>query len=176
MTRRLLGFLVLIWLLGFLWFALFLPEPASDQHTQGIVVLTGAAGRIERGVALLEGGRGDQLLVSGVNRDVTTDEFAQIYHVPPKLMRCCVTLGREAVDTRSNAIETSAWVTRHDYHTIRIITSDWHMRRARYELARQLEGQVQIVADAVRGEPSLMLLVREYHKYLLRRAAALVGI
>jgi hypothetical protein len=32
-----------------------------------------------------------------------------------------------------------------------------------------------VVRDAVRSEPDLAGLLREYHKYLLRRAAALIG-
>ena len=176
MTRRLLAFLLIMWALGFAWFALFLPQPHGDESTDGIVVLTGSAGRIERGIALLKREQAAQLLVSGVDHDVKPREFAAYYGVSRDMMRCCITLGREAIDTRSNAIETSRWIARKRYRSVRIITADWHMRRARYELSRQLEAPVKIVPDAVRSNPSLALLLREYHKYLLRRAAALLGI
>jgi uncharacterized SAM-binding protein YcdF (DUF218 family) len=174
--RRLLALLVILWALGFAWFALFLPQPHDDEKTDAIVVLTGSAGRIDRGLALLRRKQGEQLLVSGVDQDVKPAEFAQAYGVPDALMKCCVTLGREAIDTRSNAIETSRWLARRHYDSVRIITADWHMRRARYELSRQLLGPVTIVEDAVRTEPSLQVLLREYHKFLLRRAAGLIGI
>ncbi len=176
MTRRLLALLVILWALGFAWFALLLPQPHGDEQTDAIVVLTGSAGRIDRGLALLRRKQAQQLLVSGVDSDVKPAEFAEIYKVPRKLMDCCVTLGREAIDTRSNAIETSRWLAKRDYKSVRIITADWHMRRARYELSRQLEGPVTIIVDAVRSNPSLNVLLREYHKYLLRRAAGLTGI
>jgi uncharacterized SAM-binding protein YcdF (DUF218 family) len=176
MTRRLLALVALLWALGFAWFAVLLPQPHGDEKTDAIVVLTGSAGRVDRGVALLRRRQAEQLLVSGVDQDVRPSEFAKAYGVPKKLMDCCVTLGREAIDTRSNAIETSRWLARHDYASVRIITADWHMRRARYELVRQLEDPVTIVPDAVRSNPSLTMLMREYHKYLLRRAAGLVGI
>ena len=176
MIRRFLALLVILWALGFAWFAVFLPQPHGDEKTDAIVVLTGSAGRVDRGLALLRRQQGEQLLVSGVDHDVRPSEFAAAYKVPKDLMKCCVTLGREAIDTRSNAIETSRWLAKRDYKSVRIITADWHMRRARYELSRQLEEPVTIVADAVRSSPSLTVLLREYHKYLLRRVAGLIGI
>lgn len=176
MTRRLIALMLLVWALGFAWFALLLPQPRGDEPTDAIVVLTGSAGRIDRGLALLRRKQSEKLLVSGVDRDVRRGEFAAAYDVPQELMDCCVTLGREAIDTRSNAVETSQWLARNKYRSVRIITADWHMRRARYELSRQIEGPVTIVPDAVRSNPSLMVLLREYHKYLLRRAAGLLGV
>lgn len=176
MIRRLLALVVIVWALGFAWFALFLPQPHEDEKTDAIVVLTGSAGRVDRGLALLRRKQGEQLLVSGVDRDVKPGEFAHAYNVPKALMNCCVTLGREAIDTRSNAIETSRWLARRHYVSVRIITADWHMRRARYELSRQLEKPVTIIPDAVRSSPSLTVLLREYHKFLLRRVAGLIGI
>jgi uncharacterized SAM-binding protein YcdF (DUF218 family) len=176
MTRRLLALALILWALGFAWFALLLPQPHGDEHTDAIVVLTGSAGRIDRGLALLRREQSEQMLVSGVDQDVRRSEFATAYGVPKRLMDCCVTLGREAIDTRSNAVETSRWLARRNYKSVRIITADWHMRRARYELSRQVEEPVRIVPDAVRSNPSLTVLMREYHKYLLRRAAGLIGI
>jgi uncharacterized SAM-binding protein YcdF (DUF218 family) len=176
MTRRLFALAVLLWALGFAWFALLLPQPHGDEQTDAIVVLTGSAGRIDRGLALLRRDQAKKLLVSGVDRDVKPKEFAHVYKVPARLMDCCITLGREAIDTRSNAIETSRWLARNNYRTVRIITVDWHMRRARYELSRQLQGPITIIPDAVRSSPSLTVLLREYHKYMLRRLAGLIGI
>lgn len=177
MIARFLAFLLLCWLLGFFWFALFLPQPApADRTTDGIVVLTGSAGRIERGLSLLRKEAGKELLVSGVDRDVKPREFAVMFKVPRRLMKCCVTLGREAIDTRSNAIETSAWLARRNYRSVRLITADWHMRRSRFELDQQLKEPVDILTDAVQTRPTLLVLLREYNKYILRRGAGLIGI
>lgn len=176
MISRLIGWMLVFWATGFAWFAIFLPHPADEAKTDAIVVLTGSAGRIDHGVALMRKGQAKQLFISGVDRDVKPRELAKLYDIPADLMQCCVTLGHEAIDTRSNAIETSAWIDKRGYKSIRFITSDWHMRRARFELGQQLKGDVLIVPDAVRTQPSLRMLLREYHKYLLRRAAGLVGI
>ncbi|MET0369880.1 MAG: YdcF family protein [Sphingobium sp.] len=176
MIVRLIAVLLLAWLLGFVWFASFLPQPMDGRPTDAIVVLTGGAGRIDRGLALIEQGAAKRMLISGVDRSVRPVELAAQYHVPLRLLACCVTLGREAIDTRSNAIETANWLQRRDYKSVRLITTDWHMRRAALELRQALPGDQELIYDAVPSRPSLNMLAREYNKYLLRRAAALIGI
>jgi uncharacterized SAM-binding protein YcdF (DUF218 family) len=176
MIRRILGTAILLWALGFALFAGLLPRPAGAQKTDAIVVPTGGAGRIGRGLALLQAGQAKRMLVTGVDRRVRPAELANVQGAPPALVACCVDLGREAVDTRSNGEETARWIARHKYNSIRLVTTDWHMRRARFELEQAIGGQVDILSDAVRSNPGFGTLLREYNKYLLRRSAALVGL
>lgn len=176
MIVRFLSLTLLGWMFGFAWFAIFLPQPLDGRPTDAIVVLTGGAGRIDRGIALLEEGAAKRMLISGVDRAVRPADLVAEYKAPERLFTCCITLGREAIDTRSNAIETARWLDRRDYATVRLITTDWHMRRAALELRQALPGKVTIVYDAVPSRPTLRVLVREYNKYLLRRMAALTGI
>lgn len=176
MIVRLASAALLLWMLGFAWFAMLLPQPLDGRQTDAIVVLTGGASRIDRGLALLEEGAAKRMLISGVDRAVRPSELAAEYRAPERLFTCCITLGREAIDTRSNAIETARWLERRDYATVRLITTDWHMRRAALELRQALPDEVTLVYDAVTSRPSLTMLVREYNKYLLRSAAALIGI
>lgn len=176
MILRLASILLIFWAGCFALFATTLPQPAQDQKTDGIVVLTGSAGRIEHGLALLNRKRAARLFISGVDHDTGPNSISRTYGVAPAMMRCCVELGQEAIDTRSNAIETSAWIRRRHYQSVRLITADWHMRRASYELRRQLPADVAILSDAVQTQPSLRILLREFHKYALRRAAGLLGI
>ena len=89
------------------------------------------------------------------------------------MFACCVDLGREASDTRSNAEETAAWLRARKARSVRLVTTDWHMPRARFELKRALAGRAEIVPDAVDSEPSLAVLFREYNKLITRRVAAL---
>jgi uncharacterized SAM-binding protein YcdF (DUF218 family) len=173
MIRRLFATLVLLWALGFALFAVTLPGPAGDDATDGIVVLTGGPGRVQRGLELLAAGRARRMLVSGVDRRVRPVELAATYHIAPDLM-ARIDLGTSAVDTRSNAQETAHWIAEHHYGSIRLVTTDWHMRRARYELRQVLRG-VHVVRDGVHSDPTLVTLLREYNKYLLRRGAGLAG-
>lgn len=177
MIVRFVAITLLAWMLGFAWFGIFLPQPLDGRQTDAIVVLTGGAGRIDRGIALLQDGSAKRMLISGVDRSVRPVELAVQYKAPESLFSCCITLGREAIDTRSNGLETARWLERRDYKTVRLITTDWHMRRAALELRQSMpDGKVTIVYDAVPSRPSLTILAREYNKYLLRRIAALIGI
>jgi len=175
-TVRILGAAALLWAFGFVLFLLALPGPLGDVKTDGIVVLTGAPGRIDQGIALLEKHLAQRMLISGVAPEVRPDELAAEYRSPPALFACCIDLGHEAVDTRSNAEETASWVKHHHYHSIRIVTSDWHLARARLELANTLGADVTVLGDGVPNNPRLGLLVAEYNKLLLRRAALWLGI
>jgi cell division transport system permease protein len=176
MIKRILAFLLLAWVLGFAWFALFLPQPAPLAKSDGVVVLTGGAGRIDRGLEVLEAKKARRMLISGVDLDVKPGELAAQYKRPPALFACCIDLGFRAVDTRSNGLETARWVSRNKIKTLRLVTHDWHMRRARLELKLALPDGVTVVEDAVVTQPSLFVLFKEYHKYWLRGLAALVGV
>ena len=176
MIRRILSFVLLIWALGFVWFALFLPQPAPPEASDGVIVLTGGTGRIDRGLELLRSGKTRQLLVSGVDREVRPSEFAAEFKVEPQLMRCCVTLGFEATDTRSNAREAARWMAEHKLRTVRIVTTDWHMRRAAYEIELARPEGIRVIRDSVKSSPSLRILIVEYHKLLARRIGQLMGL
>ncbi|MFM6853849.1 MAG: YdcF family protein [Sphingopyxis sp.] len=176
MIRRVISALALVWLLGFVWFALLLPQPLGDWRTDGIVVFTGGPQRIDRALDLLQAGQARRLLISGVDRDVRPVELAATYHRPLALFDCCIALGREAVDTRSNGEEVAGWVRRRGYQSIRLVTTDWHMRRARLEVERALPSDITVVVDAVPSRPSFATLWIEYNKLLLRSVSALIGL
>ncbi|MGZ8351159.1 MAG: YdcF family protein, partial [Allosphingosinicella sp.] len=97
-------------------------------------------------------------------------------HVEPRLLDCCVVLERESFDTRSNADEVARWVERRRVRSIRLVTNDLHMPRARYELRTRAGEELTIVTDAVPSEPNFGAIFLEYNKYLLGRAADLIGI
>lgn len=176
MIRRFLSSILLIWMLGFMWFAIFLPEPAELEQTDGVVVLTGGPKRIDRGLEVMEKRKARRMLISGVDLDVKPGELAAEYKRPMKLFNCCIDLGFRAVDTRSNALETARWVARNKITTLRVVTHDWHMRRGLLELEIALPDDVEIVADAVPTRPSFYILFREYNKFWLRSAAAIAGV
>ncbi len=175
MIRRLILTVLLLWLLGLAWFALTLPGPKDDVRTDAIVVLTGGKGRVARGLAVLEKGWSKKMLVSGVDKSVKPGEFVAINKGSAALLRCCITLGKRATDTVSNGQETAHWVRANHYRSIRLITSDWHMRRARLELDAALHGDASIVSDGVATAPPLRVILLEYHKFLLRRLTLLMG-
>jgi len=173
---RLLGVVALGWCLGFAAFMLMLPGPLEGNTTDAIVVPTGGAGRIDRGIALLRARQGRRMLVTGVAPGVRPIDLAREYRTPPALFACCIDLGADAVDTRSNAEESAAWVKTHGYRSVRLVTSDWHVPRARMELAAAMGPGVLVLGDGVQSTPRLGTLVNEYNKLLLRRVALWLGV
>lgn len=176
MISRFIAFVVLLYILGYALFVVLLPGPNDDGTTDAIVVLTGGPNRIERGLDLLQHKKAKRMLISGVARTVRPSELAAEIGTDEAIFDCCIDLGRESVDTRSNAEETARWLDKHKFHTVRLVTTDWHMPRAKFELSRQVDDDVDLIGDAVPSNPSFRQLFTEYNKYLLRRAAVFVGI
>lgn len=174
--NRLIAATLLVYVLGYAVFAVMLPRPAGDERTDAIVVLTGGSGRLERGFETLSRGLARRMLISGVERTVRPGELATAYGVDPQQFECCIVLGREAFDTRSNADEVTRWMERRRYRSLRLVTNDLHMPRARYELRKRIGGDIAIVTDAVPTDASFQAIFIEYNKYLLGRAADLIGI
>lgn len=173
---RILALALIAYGIGFALFAMLLPGPAGDERTDAIVVLTGGSGRLDRGFALIQRGLARRMLISGVAPTVRPQELVAAYHVDPRLFACCITLGRDAFDTRSNAEEVAHWLQRQHFRSIRLVTNDIHMRRARFEIEKRVGTDVTIVSDAVPTESDTRQIFIEYNKYLLGRAADLVGI
>lgn len=167
--------LLIAWLLGFAAFAVSLPGPLEGTTTDAVVVPTGGAGRIDRGLRLIARAQAKRMLVTGVAPGVRPRDLARENGASPALFRCCVDLGTDAVDTRGNAAETARWVRGHRYRTVRLVTSDWHLPRAAMELRAALGRDALVLGDGVRTEPRLGTLFNEYNKLLLRRVALWAG-
>lgn len=153
-----------------------MPGPAEPEQSDAIIVLTGGENRIERGIELLEAGLAERVLISGVNRTVRPVELAEETGTAEASFDCCIDLGQEAVDTRSNGVEAAQWVRENRFTNVRLVTTDWHMPRARFELLREMDDGITVISDAVPSDPSFMQLFVEYNKYLLRRLSAMVGL
>jgi uncharacterized SAM-binding protein YcdF (DUF218 family) len=80
------------------------------------------------------------------------------------------------LNTTGNAMEIAQWTHEHQFRSIIVVTSAWHMPRALVELERELAGVELIphavVSDRLRDEPwwtnpqTVRLLLVEYVKYL----------
>lgn len=178
MILRGLSLLAVLYALGFALFAVTLgtPAPADAPRTDAIVVLTGGKGRIERGVEMLADRKAERLLVAGADPSVRKRDLVVRLGGRKKLVDCCVDLDSTSVDTRSNAEESDRWMDRRGYDSVRLVTSDWHMRRAEYEFKRRLGKNIIIIPDAVRTAPGFATLFMEYNKYWLRRLSVWLDI
>jgi uncharacterized SAM-binding protein YcdF (DUF218 family) len=162
---------------GFAWFVYRLPasEVALTGKADGIVVLTGGASRIEDAIDLLARGRGQRLLISGVNRMTSEREIARLRPEHEKIIACCVDLDRTAVNTITNATETRRWVRDRGFKSLIVVTSNYHMPRAMAELSHQLPEialiEFPVISDQLKAGwthgPTLRLLLTEYVKYVV---------
>ena len=132
-------------------------EVAARRNADGIVVLTGAASRIPDAIELLAAERGKRLLISGVYRNTRSTEIARLTPLYSKYFSCCIDLDRSALNTFGNAIETRRWAREHNFNSLIIVTSNWHMPRAMNELAHQLPDVTLIaypvISEKVKNEP-----------------------
>jgi len=177
---------------GFVAFANTIDTARTDpaRKADGIVVLTGGTARIEAGVDLLSRSHAKRLLISGVNRSTTREELRRLFPKGGALFRCCIDLGRRALNTTGNAIETQNWAQAKNFTSLIVVTSSYHMPRTMVELRRAMPG-IELIPHAV--EPNKMslkawwtdsnsarLLFVEYVKYLpalaRSRAERLAGV
>jgi len=182
LRRILISFLLFFtaWLAGLGWFISQIPmQPApADLHTDAIVVLTGGSGRVEYGLQLLAEGTSDKLFISGVHDNTSTETL--IHRAPdaiqPILATKSITIGHQAENTIGNAEETKNWLAKENLHSIRLITTNYHMPRSLGEF-QQIAGNITIVPTPVFTEEFFLShiltdretrirLFSEYHKFL----------
>ena len=157
------------WTFGFLWFLAYLPIEVNSNNLQsadGIVVLTGSPGRIQKGIDLLKATKGKRLLISGVNADLANETIIKAIGSGDTLAKCCIDLGREAANTTGNAIESANWARENGFTSLIIITSDYHLPRSLLELDKTM-GTITLIPASVTNKAPLTTLALEYSKYLV---------
>lgn len=184
-TLFLVGGLAAAWGAAFASFLAALPQEVETPQatTDAIVVLTGGSGRLATGIALLAEKRAGLLFVSGVHQGVVVDDLLRPFGKPD--LACCMVLGHDAFDTRSNARETAAWAAGARIGSLRLVTASYHMPRSLIEFRRALPG-LRLVAHPVfpahvalgdwwQRPGTAWLLVGEHAKYLWSRLYAFLS-
>ena len=173
---------IILLAVGFGWFIFNIAgdEVTLDTKADGIVALTGAASRIPDAIELLATDRGKRLLITGVHRATSSKEIARLTPLYSKYFTCCIDLDRSALNTFGNALETKRWARAHNFNSLIVVTSNWHMPRAMAELAHQLPDVTLIaypvISEKVKTEPwwsnldTARFLFAEYLKYVLALA------
>jgi uncharacterized SAM-binding protein YcdF (DUF218 family) len=173
---------IILLAVGFGWFIVNIAgdEVTLDTRADGIVALTGAAARIPDAIELLATDRGKRLLITGVHRATSSKEIARLTPLYSRYFTCCIDLDRSALNTFGNALETKRWARAHNFDSLIVVTSNWHMPRAMAELAHQLPDVTLIaypvISEKVKTEPwwsnldTARFLFAEYLKYVLALA------
>jgi uncharacterized SAM-binding protein YcdF (DUF218 family) len=160
--------LALVWGAGFAWFLHLVSKPVNlPPHADAIVAFTGGSDRVETALRLLTEGRADRLLLSGIGGGAELPELAKLAGIPPLPIAARVTMGRHAMTTRGNAIETAAWARANSVHSLLVVTAAYHMPRAIAELVRAMpDAELYPVPVVPLQSVPLRLLTEEYTKYL----------
>jgi len=165
---------------GFAWFIGRVPdqEIRLSSNADGIVALAGGASRISDAIELLALGRGRRLLISGVNRTTSTNAISRLNPEFEKWVRCCVDFDW-SVNTLGNAIEIRRWAEHRGFHSLIVVTSNYHMPRALAEIAHQLPDVAllpfPVITERQRAEPwwasrtTARLMLTEYMKLIFAR-------
>jgi uncharacterized SAM-binding protein YcdF (DUF218 family) len=171
-------------------FALFadhvskLTAPRDPAAADAIIVLTGGQSRIDAALGLLKSGKGERLLISGVNPVASSESLRAAAGADRALFKCCVDIDREALDTIGNAEESAEWVEKHNYQSVILVTNNYHMPRSLLELRRLLQHarvdpypvvNTRLEHGGWLAKPdALRVIFTEYTKYLAALARGLV--
>jgi uncharacterized SAM-binding protein YcdF (DUF218 family) len=175
------GFAAIAWLGGLGLFVKSIQaleaQPSAANETDAIVVLTGGSERVSAGFELLYAHKGKKLFISGVHPGLTLDRISGGPPVPKDLRDCCIILGHEAESTFGNAGESRAWMETEGYHSMLLVTANYHMPRSLLIFRAEMP-EFEIIPHAVTPDSvklddwwerpgTASLLVTEYNKYLL---------
>lgn len=168
----------LLFLAGLVLFAHIIEDEQNSDiaRADGIVVLTGGQERIAEGLRLLAHGKGERMLISGVNGSTSRRQLSALYPKAASLFQCCIDLGWKARNTTGNAVEAREWLSRRGYTSLVVVTSSPHMPRSLLEM-RRIMPEVALIPYSVSvphlrirewwfRRQSLKLVLTEYLKFL----------
>ena len=180
------GFVVIPWIIGLFRFADAVPAGVVDAttRTDAIVVLTGGSRRLGEGLELLSRGLAEKLFVSGVYQGVEVRELLKVMKRSPGGLESLIGIGN-ATNTTGNATETTVWMKKNEYLSLRLVTAAYHMPRSLLEFGHAMPG-VTLIPHPVFPENvkqdrwwawpgTASLMIGEYDKYLLAWSRHWVG-
>jgi uncharacterized SAM-binding protein YcdF (DUF218 family) len=116
-----------------------LAAPKNPEEADAIIVLTGGQARLDAALSLLKSGKGQRLLISGVNPRADLDDLQAVTGGDKMLFSCCIDIDHAALDTIGNAEESAKWVEIHAYRSVLLVTNNYHMPRSLLEMGRLLQ-------------------------------------
>ncbi|MBI5235042.1 MAG: YdcF family protein [Deltaproteobacteria bacterium] len=142
---------VILSIAGFLYlladYAASGPESGASVaagRADAIVVLTGGRGRAEEGIKLLRSGAGDILILSGVDRAASVDSIFAASKLSAEI-RGRIILEKNSTSTHLNAVEVGKLMNERGLKSMVLVTSGYHLKRARTIFDRVMPSDVSII-------------------------------
>ncbi len=154
-------------------FTPLIAEPGTK--TDGIVVFTGGQGRIKHAYNLFSRGMSARFMVSGVDPSTTNPYVVRLIEKSEQ-PASTIFIDYQSANTIQNAINTAEWVKKENIRSLRLVTSDYHMARAHFELRRLLPHSVQLYTDATPGSPTASGLNSEETRLMCRAYETSLGV
>jgi uncharacterized SAM-binding protein YcdF (DUF218 family) len=155
----------------------------NTKKTDAIVVLTGGKGRVEEGVRLFRESRAEFLIFVGVDPSVKKSDLYRPKPGDPSSDN--VILEKSSRNTLENSIFGRDVIVRNGVHSVLLITSRYHLKRASILFRNSLPKNITIVpypVDSVNLKESwwshggsFQLLFQEFYKYCMLRMFFLVA-
>lgn len=164
------------WASGFILFNQEINSYEVDEltKTDAIIVLTGGRNRITEAVKLLNENMADKMLISGVQKNISPQDIEKRNDVS-LTNKPEIELEKQSKNTVENAIKTNEWIKQNNIHSIRLVTSNYHIPRSLQEFKAQ-NTDLEIIINPVYSEHvskawwknvgSFCLVASEYNKFL----------
>ncbi|MBQ2811171.1 MAG: YdcF family protein [Alphaproteobacteria bacterium] len=147
----------------------------TEQKTDAIVVLTGGKNRILEALQLYNNDMAEFLIISGVDSNVSLKELQKQNNIFLTKNDAHIILGKEATNTNQNAVEVSDAIRRNNIHSVRLVTSYYHMPRSKEEILAY-NPDIEVVVHPVYSQNvsakwwkkwnSFKLIASEFNKFL----------
>lgn len=121
------------------------PSEGKCKAADAIVVVSGGdtIARTQAGIDLYKNGWAKAIIFSGAARDTDSPSNAAAmkeYAIGNNVPEDAIFIEEEAVNTQQNAAKTQSVVKEQGFHSVILVTSGYHQRRASLEFEKRAEG------------------------------------
>lgn len=184
-NNKLFYSIILLILLFFLYFFKYVinvnnstKNSYENKSYDAAIVLTGDKYRINKGLELINKNIVDNLLISGVNKNINKNLIQQKFTDSKAIFDCCIEIEHISRNTFENARESYSWMKNKNFNSLIIITSNYHLPRAQLEFSRFIkkENILFISSDAFLENSSIKKLFVEYIKFIRTNLSLMISL
>ncbi len=148
----------------------------DKKRGDAVVVLSGGLGRVEEGLKLLKDGKGEYLIIAGVDKKSDIKSIFFLHDPVDFVDNRRIILEKSSSSTFENARDVKKIIDKRGFKSIILITSGYHIKRAGFTFSRVFTDDVKIFYHTVSTENfdekkwwkdrnSMLLLLTEFVKF-----------